>query len=166
MRTALGILQRALIITTDALPLKPRKRIVSTGTGNAAEDRGTVLGCWEAAVRVIKIDQDMDHAGMSDMKELFNELTRSSEDVCLDLSQVRFLDSAGIDGLVLVRRALSSRLLKFGIIHAKGQPQHLLHQVLLDSFVGSERVGRAYPDRRAGALSIGRKRSFTPALAA
>jgi anti-anti-sigma factor len=89
-------------------------------------------------MRIFEIDQDMDHAGMSKMKDSFDDLARSPEDVCLDLSQVRFLDSAGIKGMVSVRQALRNRWLKFGIVHAKGQPQHLLHQVRLDSFVGSQ----------------------------
>ncbi len=89
-------------------------------------------------MRVFEIDRDMDHAGMSEMKESFGKLAESPEDVCLDLSQVRFLNSAGIDGLVSVRQALRDRSLKFGIVRAKGQPQHLLRQVLSDSFVRSQ----------------------------
>ena len=87
-----------------------------------------------------EIDQDMDHDGMSEMKGTFDELARSSEDVCLDISRVRFLNSAGLDGMVSVRQALASRSLKFWIIRAKGQPQHLLRQVLSESF-GTEWVG-------------------------
>ena len=51
-------------------------------------------------MRVFEIDQDMDHAGMSELREVFDRLAGSAEDVRIDLSKVRFMDSAGIVGLV------------------------------------------------------------------
>ena len=129
----------------------PDKQADMTGMDDALEtaDDESRTG---AAMKTFKIDQDMDHAGMSDMKEAFDDLTRSSEDVCLDLSQVTFLDSAGLDGMVSVRQALRDRALKFGIIRAKGQPQHLLRQALPDSCVGPEWAGNVLTCVRPGAV--------------
>jgi anti-anti-sigma factor len=82
-------------------------------------------------MRTVKIDRDMDYAGMSDMRKLFDELAQSSDDVCLDLSQVRFLDSAGVDELVSLYRVLHRRSLKLAIIHMDGQPLRVLRELLL-----------------------------------
>ena len=85
-------------------------------------------------MRIFEIDQDMDHAGMSDMKESFDGLARSSEDVCLDFSQVRFLDSAGVSAVVSLFKALRNRSLKMAIIHVEGQPLRVLRQLLLGDY--------------------------------
>jgi anti-anti-sigma factor len=79
---------------------------------------------------------------MSNMKESFKDLARSPEDVCLDLSQVRFLDSAGVSALVSLFKTLRSRSLKMGIIHVEGQPLHVLRQLLLGAYASPEWIGR------------------------
>jgi stage II sporulation protein AA (anti-sigma F factor antagonist) len=76
----------------------------------------------------IKINRDMDHAGMSEMQTSFDALGRGPDDVCLDLSQVQFLDSAGVDGLDSLFETLRRRSLNFSIVHAEGQPLHLLRR--------------------------------------
>ena len=84
-------------------------------------------------MRIIEINQDMDRAGVSEMKEWFSELARSSEDVCLDLSQVRFLDSAGMDELVRLSNALRRRSLRMAIIHIQDQPLDQLRESMLSA---------------------------------
>ena len=93
-------------------------------------------------MRIFEIDQDMDHAGMSDMKETFEALARSSEDVCLDLSQVRFLDSAGVSAMVSLFKALRGRSLKMAIVHVEGQPLRVLRRLLLGDFPNPAWIGR------------------------
>ncbi|RBP18247.1 anti-anti-sigma factor [Roseiarcus fermentans] len=78
------------------------------------------------------VDQDMDHAGMSAVRASFDELARSPVDVCLDLSRVRFMDSAGLTGMIRLRSALSKRSLEFAVAHAQGQPLRLMRGVSLD----------------------------------
>ena len=85
----------------------------------------------------IRINHDMDHAGMSEMQGSFDALARSAVDVCLDLSQVRFLDSAGVDGLDSLFETLRRRSLNFSIVHAEGQPLHLLRRQLV-GYAGPE----------------------------
>ena len=84
-------------------------------------------------MRIIEINQDMDRAGVSEMKEWFSELARSSEDVCLDLSQVRFLNSAGMDELVRLSNALRRRSLRMAIIHIQDQPLDQLRKSMLSA---------------------------------
>ena len=62
------------------------------------------------------------------MQGTFAELAESSEDVCLDLSRVRFLSSAGVEEIVSLGKALGERSLKLRIVRANGQPQHLMRQ--------------------------------------
>lgn len=82
-------------------------------------------------MRVLEIDQDMDHAGMFEWRELFDRLARRAEDVRLDLSKVRVMDSAGIDGLVSLHRTLRQRALKISVVGTGGQPLRLLGQAPL-----------------------------------
>ena len=93
-------------------------------------------------MRTFEIDQDMDHAGMSDMKESFEDLARSSEDVCLNLSQLRFLDSAGVEAMVSLFKALRGRALKMAIVHVEGQPLRVLRQLLLAARGGPAWIGQ------------------------
>lgn len=83
-----------------------------------------------------EVDLDMDHAGIFNMRELFKDLARSADDVCLDLSQVGFLNSAGVDEMVSLSEALRRRSLTMSIAHAHGQPLRVLHQLRLDSCAG------------------------------
>jgi anti-anti-sigma regulatory factor len=73
-------------------------------------------------MRIFTMNQDMDHFGMSQMRTRFEDLAQSAEGVCLDLSRVRFLDSAGVDGIAALFDALRARSLDFRVIHAGGQP--------------------------------------------
>lgn len=89
-------------------------------------------------MRVFEIDQDMDHFGMVEMQDSFTDLAVVGEDICLDLSHVRFINSAGVDAMVSLHRSLRRRSLKLEIAHVKGQPQHLLRQMLRGDHDGPE----------------------------
>ena len=92
-------------------------------------------------MRVFEIDQDMDHFGISEMQNSFNALAGGTEDVCLNLSHVRFLDSSGVDAVVSLHRSLDRRSLSLRISHVKGQPQHLLKQVFREAYDSFEFAG-------------------------
>ena len=82
-------------------------------------------------MRTFNVGQDLDDANMAEIKELFDELARSSEDVCLDLSEVKFMDRAGLDGMMALCLALRRGSRKFAIAHVQGQPLRLLREILL-----------------------------------
>ncbi len=94
-------------------------------------------------MRVFEIDQDMDHAGVAAMKRVFDALAQSPEDVCLDLAQVRFLDSAGVGLMVSLAEALRRRSLDTRVVHASGQPLRLMRQSLLDAGSAAEGTPRS-----------------------
>ena len=81
-------------------------------------------------MRVFEIDRDMDHFGALALKESFDDLAESPDDVCLDLAHVAFLDSAGVSQMAALSAALGRRSLKVCIAHAQGQPLRLLRQSL------------------------------------
>ena len=60
-------------------------------------------------MRTLHIEGDMDASAMADMKDLFEEIAQSHEDVRLDMRNVEFIDSSGIGGVVfLFKRLLAS----------------------------------------------------------
>ena len=90
-------------------------------------------------MRTIEITRDMDHFGMSEMEDLFSSMAKGSDDVCLDLSRVQFLDGAGISGMMELYHDLRRRSRKFGIVGAQGQPLRLLLEVLRGGNLGRDR---------------------------
>jgi anti-anti-sigma regulatory factor len=73
-------------------------------------------------MRIFRINQDMDQFRMSQMKAPLENLARGPDDICLDLSRVRFLDAAGVDQIATLSSALQARSLDFSVVHAQGQP--------------------------------------------
>jgi anti-anti-sigma regulatory factor len=86
-----------------------------------------------ASMRIFAIDRDMDHAGAFALKESFNNLAGSPEEVCLDFARVRFLDSAGVNEMIALSNALGRRSLSVSLVHAQGQPLRVLRQSLWGS---------------------------------
>ena len=86
-------------------------------------------------MRYVKIDQDMDAAAMAVMKPMFEEVADSRSDVCFDLSDVQFLDSSGVGGIVFVFKRLRERSLNVSLANVAGQPLRLLRQLKLEFMV-------------------------------
>ena len=82
-------------------------------------------------MHLVEINRDMDHAGMSALRPSFDELARGSQDVCLDLANVEFLDSAGLSQMSSLFHALRQRSLQMAIVRAHGQPLRLLRDSAL-----------------------------------
>jgi anti-anti-sigma factor len=131
----------------DAARGKPN---VSAGMNIEAKASAPVSEA-RSAMRIFEIDQDMDHAGVSAMKALFDAAAQSPEDVCLDLAQVRFLDSAGVGQMVALGEALRRRSLGTTVIHAKGQPVRLMRQSLLNVTSAAEGTPRSSSRAEAAA---------------
>lgn len=89
-------------------------------------------------MRIFSIDDDMDRDGMIEMKPAFDDLARSSSDVCLDLSQVGFLDAAGVEEMTSLYRSLRGRSLKLGIVNANEQPLRFLRKLMREKLAGSD----------------------------
>jgi anti-anti-sigma factor len=73
-----------------------------------------------------KIDGDMDAHSMSTLRATFEELAGKRTDVMLDLSDVRFLDSSGVGGIVFLFKRLTAAGRKLSLKEVHGQPLRLL----------------------------------------
>jgi anti-anti-sigma factor len=68
----------------------------------------------------VNIDQDMDAAATIALKPLFEELAGDTEDICLDLAGVGFMDSPGIGGIVFLFKRLRERSLDLTLANIAG----------------------------------------------
>ena len=79
----------------------------------------------------IKVDmnEDLDAAAMEALRPKFEELSRSREDVELNLSAVRFIDSSGVGGIVFLYKRLSAGGVRLWLTGVNNQPRKLLEYV-------------------------------------
>ena len=87
-------------------------------------------------MRVFCIEQDMDRDGMRQLKPAFEELARSSTDVCLDLSRVQLLDENGLEEIVSLHRRLRDRSFKLALVSVGDQPLRVLRGLMLEKWAG------------------------------
>jgi anti-sigma B factor antagonist len=73
-----------------------------------------------------KIDGDMDAHSMPSLRAAFEELADKQTDVVLDFSDVKFLDSSGIGGIVFLFKRLTAAGKKLSLTKVSGQPMRLL----------------------------------------
>ena len=90
-------------------------------------------------MRTLHIEGDMDASAMADMKDLFEEIAQSREDVRLDMRNVEFIDSSGIGGVVFLFKRLRMAARKLEIANLRGQPRKLFIQLNL-SFLLSDKM--------------------------
>ena len=90
-------------------------------------------------MRTLHIEGDMDASAMADMKDLFEEIAQSHEDVRLDMRNVEFIDSSGIGGVVFLFKRLRMAARKLEIANLRGQPRKLFIQLNL-SFLLSDKM--------------------------
>ncbi|NCF29666.1 MAG: STAS domain-containing protein [Gammaproteobacteria bacterium] len=86
--------------------------------------------------RIVRVRENLDAVTAPQLIEAFHGMsTEGLQDLVLDLSEVRFLDSSGIGAIVDIFRHLRSCGIKFAVAGAAGQPLDLIKMVGLDSFV-------------------------------
>ena len=86
--------------------------------------------------RVIRVNDNLDAVTAPQLVEDFLSVgTEGFQDLVLDLSTVRFMDSAGIGAIVSVFRELRSSGVRLAVVGAMGQPLDLIKMVGLDSVV-------------------------------
>ncbi|GGF76070.1 anti-anti-sigma regulatory factor [Azorhizobium oxalatiphilum] len=85
--------------------------------------------------KVVKIPGDMDAASMADLKTMFENLGSSSQDVVLDLSEVDFMDSSGVGGIVFLYKRLRVNGFKLRLSGAQGQVLQLLTHLRLSDLI-------------------------------
>ncbi len=59
--------------------------------------------------RKLRIQDDLDAGTMTTVRVLFEELAAANEDIALDVTNVSFIDSSGVGGLVFLYKRLNAR---------------------------------------------------------
>jgi anti-anti-sigma factor len=77
------------------------------------------------------INQDMDAAAMAELKQHFEDLATTPDNICLDLSKVQFMDSSGIGGIVFLFKRLRENSLHLTLTNVRGQPLRLMQKLQL-----------------------------------
>lgn len=94
-----------------------------------------LLGLGRKA-RVVRVNDNLDAVTAPQLVEVFLSAgTEGFQELVLDLSTVRFMDSAGIGAIVSVFRELRSSGVRLAVVGATGQPLDLIKMVGLDSVV-------------------------------
>ena len=86
-------------------------------------------------VRVLRVEGDMDAAAMKALRPRFEELAECGEDVALDMSDVEFIDSSGVGGIVFLYKRMLAANRKLKLQKLSGQPQQLLMYLRLADLV-------------------------------
>lgn len=88
--------------------------------------------------RMLRIQDDLDAGTMTTVRVLFEELATSEDDISLDVSNVSFIDSSGVGGLVFLYKRLNARGRKLEIAGLTGQPRQLLDHLRLTPILAPE----------------------------
>ncbi len=77
----------------------------------------------------VEMKDDLDAAAMESLRPRFEALAQSREDVEIDLSSVRFIDSSGVGGIVYLYKRLTAAGRRLVLTGANDQPRDLLDYV-------------------------------------
>jgi len=94
-------------------------------------------------MQTIEIAGDMDAAAMLALKPIFEEIALADSDICLDMANVRFLDSSGLGGIVFLYKRLRSRSQKLSLANVAGQPANLMRHLQLGFLIDALASGAA-----------------------
>lgn len=93
--------------------------------------------------RTLKIKGDMDAAAMVSMRNTFEELGQTNGHVEIDMTDVEFIDSSGIGGLVSLHKKLQASGGELSAMNIGGQPLRLLKHLRMQTIIKSEREAKA-----------------------
>ncbi|MTI18890.1 anti-sigma factor antagonist [Rhodobacteraceae bacterium RKSG542] len=89
-------------------------------------------------VQLMQMPQDMDAAEMDRLRDQFDTLAKTGEDVELDLRETTFIDSSGIGAIVFLYKRLSVAGRKLKLTHVSGQPHKLLKHLKMTDIISDE----------------------------
>ena len=96
---------------------------------------------------------DLDAAGMKARQSDWNSLAVANDNVRLDLSEVRKIDSTGLGAILFLFKRLKAARKRFEIINAKEQPAEFLARMNISAILSAP---QAQPKRRIGAALASR----------
>lgn len=88
----------------------------------------------------LKIQDDLDAGTMTTIRVLFEELAAANDDVALDVTNVSFIDSSGVGGLVFLYKRLTTQGRTLEITGLSGQPRQLLDHLKLTPILAPQAV--------------------------
>lgn len=95
----------------------------------------------------IAVTGDLDAAMVQDMREAVDGFAADPRTLVLDLSQVEFIDSAGVGLIVRAYKVRQAAKVPMAIVGASGQPRELLRTTQIDRLIpfhaSIDEVGRA-----------------------
>jgi len=82
---------------------------------------------------IISVEGDFDAEFSKEARSSFEEIAiNSTDDVIIDLSKTRFLDSSGIGAVVFLYKRLRARNQNLELIGVEGQPRDLIQMLRID----------------------------------
>jgi anti-anti-sigma factor len=78
---------------------------------------------------------DMDAASMKGQKALLEEIAERNEDVVIDMTNVGFIDSSGVGGIVFLYKRLTANERSLQLRGVSGQPLQLLSHLRLSNLI-------------------------------
>ena len=91
----------------------------------------------------LRIQDDLDAGTMTTFRVLFEELAVANDDVALDVSDVTFIDSSGVGGLVFLYKRLNASGKRLELSGLAGQPRQLLDHLKLTPILVPDLSGAA-----------------------
>jgi anti-anti-sigma factor len=86
----------------------------------------------------IKIDEDFDASAVSQMRSELDRFALISDDLEIDMTKVRFMDSSGVGAIVFLFKRCRTRGYKIECIGLQGQPLKLLQHLGIAALVTSD----------------------------
>lgn len=84
---------------------------------------------------VLALEGDMDSTARQDMTNLFAAMPANGNEVLLDLSQVSFIDSSGIESVVHLYKRLANQACYLHLVCQAGQPREIFRMLQIDRSV-------------------------------
>lgn len=85
--------------------------------------------------RTYVVPGDMDASTMKQQREVFEGLAAGGQDVVIDMSNVEFIDSSGVGGLVFIYKRLLESGRKLTLVNLPPQADQLLTFLRLKSIL-------------------------------
>lgn len=90
-----------------------------------------------------KMADDMDAAFLASIRDDLERLSAAEDDVVLDVSEVTFIDSSGIGGIVFLYKRLATQGHKLRLQGLRGQPLQMLRYLRLTELLALSVDGEA-----------------------
>lgn len=93
----------------------------------------------EAGIRVLKLEGELDLSVASDLEqEIIRSLDRASQGVCIDLTDVSYLDSSSVRALLRASEAADDAGKNLRVTGASGVTRRVLELTGVDGLLGLE----------------------------